>query len=83
MFTFSSNADHEMWNIAYYIFSFVFNHKLVNEFKLISNRFVSLGWVTDYMEYNVTKSQDSNDSDEDMDVMEDETSETRTAREKT
>lgn len=72
-----------MWNIAYYIFSFVFNHKLVNEFKLISNRFVSLGWVTDYMEYNVTKSQDSNDSDEDMDVMEDETSETRTAREKT
>lgn len=72
-----------MWNIAYYIFSFVFNHKLVNEFKLISNRFVSLGWVTDYMEYNVTKSQDSNDSDEDMDVMEDETSETRTSREKT
>lgn len=72
-----------MWNIAYYIFSFVFNHKLVNEFKLISNRFVSLGWVTDYMEYNVTKSQDSNDSDEDMDVMEDETSETRTGREKT
>lgn len=72
-----------MWNIAYYVFSFVFNHKLVNEFKLISNRFVSLGWVTDYMEYNVTKSQDSNDSDEDMDVMEDETSETRTAREKT
>lgn len=72
-----------MWNIAYYIFSFVFNHKLVNEFKLIFNRFVSLGWVTDYMEYNVTKSQDSNDSDEDMDVMEDETSETRTAREKT
>lgn len=72
-----------MWNIAYYIFSFVFNHKLVNDFKLISNRFVSLGWVTDYMEYNVTKSQDSNDSDEDMDVMEDETSETRTAREKT
>lgn len=72
-----------MWNIAYYIFSFVFNHKLVNEFKLISNRFVSLGWVTDYMEYNVTKSQDSNDSDEDMDVIEDETSETRTAREKT
>lgn len=72
-----------MWNIAYYIFSFVFNHKLVNEFKLISNRFVSLGWVTDYMEYNVTKSQDSNDSDEDMDVMEDETSEMRTAREKT
>lgn len=72
-----------MWNIAYSIFSFVFNHKLVNEFKLISNRFVSLGWVTDYMEYNVTKSQDSNDSDEDMDVMEDETSETRTAREKT
>lgn len=72
-----------MWNIAYYIFSFVFNQKLVNEFKLISNRFVSLGWVTDYMEYNVTKSQDSNDSDEDMDVMEDETSETRTAREKT
>lgn len=72
-----------MWNIAYYIFSFDFNHKLVNEFKLISNRFVSLGWVTDYMEYNVTKSQDSNDSDEDMDVMEDETSETRTAREKT
>lgn len=72
-----------MWNIAYYIFSFVFNHKLVNEFKLISNRFVSLGWVTDYMEYNVTKSQDSNDSDEDMDVMEDETSESRTAREKT
>lgn len=72
-----------MWNIAYYIFSFVFNHKLVNEFKLISNRFVSLGWVTDYMEYNVTKSQDSNDSDEDMDVMEDETSETRTTREKT
>lgn len=72
-----------MWNIAYYIFSFVFNHKLVNEFKLISNRFVPLGWVTDYMEYNVTKSQDSNDSDEDMDVMEDETSETRTAREKT
>lgn len=72
-----------MWNIAYYIFSFVFNHKLVNEFKLISNRFVSLGWVTDYMEYNVTKSQDSNDSDEDMDVMEDETSEARTAREKT
>lgn len=72
-----------MWNIAYYIFSFVFNHKLVNEFKLISNRFVSLGWVTDYMEYNVTKSQDSNDSVEDMDVMEDETSETRTAREKT
>lgn len=72
-----------MWNIAYYIFSFIFNHKLVNEFKLISNRFVSLGWVTDYMEYNVTKSQDSNDSDEDMDVMEDETSETRTAREKT
>lgn len=74
-----------MWNtcIAYYIFSFVFNHKLVNEFKLISNRFVSLGWVTDYMEYNVTKLQDSNDSDEDMDVMEDETSETRTAREKT
>lgn len=72
-----------MWNIAYYIFSFVFNHKLVNEFKLISNRFVFLGWVTDYMEYNVTKSQDSNDSDEDMDVMEDETSETRTAREKT
>lgn len=72
-----------MWNIAYYIFSFLFNHKLVNEFKLISNRFVSLGWVTDYMEYNVTKSQDSNDSDEDMDVMEDETSETRTAQEKT
>lgn len=72
-----------MWNIAYYIFSFVFNQKLVNEFKLISNRFVSLGWVTDYMEYNVTKLQDSNDSDEDMDVMEDETSETRTAREKT
>lgn len=72
-----------MWNIADYIFSFVFNHTLVNEFKLISNRFVSLGWVTDYMEYNVTKSQDSNDSDEDMDVMEDETSETRTAREKT
>lgn len=72
-----------MWNIAYSIFSFVFNHKLVNEFKLISNRFVSLGWVTDYMEYNVTKSQDSNDSDEDMDVMEDETSETRTAQEKT
>lgn len=72
-----------MWNIAYYIFSFVFNYKLVNEFKLISNRFVSLGWVTDYMEYNVTKLQDSNDSDEDMDVMEDETSETRTAREKT
>lgn len=72
-----------MWNIAYYIFSFVFNHKLVNEFKLISNRFVSLGWVTDYMEYNVTKLQDSNDSDEDMDVMEDETSETRIAREKT
>lgn len=72
-----------MWNIAYSIFSFVFNHKLVNEFKLISNRFVSLGWVTDYMEYNVTKSQDSNDSDEDMDVMEDETSETRAAREKT
>lgn len=72
-----------MWNIAYYIFSFVFNHKLVNEFKLISNGFVSLGWVTDYMEYNVTKLQDSNDSDEDMDVMEDETSETRTAREKT
>lgn len=72
-----------MWNIAYYIFSLVFNHKLVNEFKLISNRFVSLGWVTDYMEYNVTKLQDSNDSDEDMDVMEDETSETRTAREKT
>lgn len=72
-----------MWNIAYYIFSFVFNHKLVNEFKLISNRFVSLGWVTDYMEYNVTKLQDSNDSDEDMDVMEDETSETHTAREKT
>lgn len=72
-----------MWNIAYSIFSFVFNHKLVNEFKLISNRFVSLGWVTDYMEYNVTKSQDSNDSDEDMDVMEDETSETRTSREKT
>lgn len=74
-----------MWNtcIAYYIFSFVFNHKLVNEFKLISNRFVSLGWVTDYMEYNVTKLQDSNDSDEDMDLMEDETSETRTAREKT
>lgn len=72
-----------MWNIAYYIFSFVFNHKLVNEFKLISNRFVSLGWVTDYMEYNVTKSQDSNDSVEDMDVMEDETSETRTAQEKT
>lgn len=50
---------------------------------MISNRFVSLGWVTDYMEYNVTKSQDSNDSDEDMDVMEDETSETHTAREKT
>lgn len=50
---------------------------------MISNRFVSLGWVTDYMEYNVTKSQDSNDSDEDMDVMEDETSETRTSREKT
>lgn len=50
---------------------------------MISNRCVSLGWVTDYMEYNVTKSQDSNDSDEDMDVMEDETSETRTAREKT
>lgn len=72
-----------MWNFAYYIFSFVFNHKLVNEFKLISTRFVSLGWVTDYMEYNVTKSQDSNDSDEDMDVMEDETSETRTTREKT
>lgn len=72
-----------MWNIAYNIFSFVFNHTLVNEFKLISNRFVSLGWVTDYMEYNVTKSQDSKDSDEDMDVMEDETSETRTAREKT
>lgn len=72
-----------MWNIAYYIFSFVFNHKLVNEFKLISNCCVSLGWVTDYMEYNVTKSQDSNDSDEDMDVIEDETSETRTAREKT
>lgn len=69
--------------MKYSIFSFVFNHKLVNEFKLISNRFVSLGWVTDYMEYNVTKSQDSNDSDEDMDVMEDETSETRTAREKT
>lgn len=72
-----------MWNIADYIFSFVFNHTLVNEFKLISNRCVSLGWVTDYMEYNVTKSQDSNDSDEDMDVMEDETSETRTAQEKT
>lgn len=50
---------------------------------MISNRFVSLGWVTDYMEYNVTKLQDSNDSDEDMDVIEDETSETRTAREKT
>lgn len=35
------------------------------------------------MEYNVTKSLDSNDSDEDMDVTEDENSETRTAREKT
>lgn len=35
------------------------------------------------MEYNVTKSLDSNDSDEDMDVTEDETSEMRIAREKT
>lgn len=45
--------------------------------------FHPVGWVTDYMEYNVTKSLDSNDSDEDMDVTEDENSETRTAREKT
>lgn len=45
--------------------------------------FLPVGWVTDYMEYNVTKSLDSNDSDEDMDVTEDENSETRTAREKT
>lgn len=45
--------------------------------------YIEKGWVTDYMEYNVTKSLDSNDSDEDMDVTEDENSETRTAREKT
>lgn len=35
------------------------------------------------MEYNVIKSQDFNDFDEDMDVMEDEILETRIVREKT
>lgn len=35
------------------------------------------------MEYNVIKSQDFNDFDEDMDVMEDEILEARIVREKT
>lgn len=78
-----------MWHIiAYYVF-FFFTQKSVNS--LVWYRgyiqplclFHPVGWVTDYMEYNVTKSLDSNDSDEDMDVTEDENSETRTAREKT
>lgn len=71
-----------MWHIiAYYNVCFLLKFDTED----ISNHclFHPVGWVTDYMEYNVTKSLDSNDSDEDMDVTEDETSETRTAREKT
>lgn len=43
---------------------------------------VYVGWVTDYMEYTVPKSQISDESDDDMDS-EDDSAEPHTAREKT
>ncbi|XP_078333883.1 tyrosine-protein kinase BAZ1B-like isoform X2 [Crassostrea virginica] len=47
-----------------------------------SGLYIEKGWVTDYMEYTVPKSQISDESDDDMDS-EDDSAEPHTAREKT